>query len=235
MAARDEILAELRKHTAGLTSAELAPLCPAADYDQFIVARVIAQLRQEKLVTGAPSGPRDGRTVFILNGPDASTPTSAPLPKPSAPPTTETKETPMSTVAKILAAIEQHGPMTVTELAKHVRADNLSGACYALTHDKRLAIDKSGGRGKYVYSLPGAAPARSRATPQAPRESTRRPATPRANAPANGGGAEADFAITKLGLLSIVKDGQVVQLSPVEYAELRTFTERAEAIWKETL
>jgi len=233
MSARDEILDALRKRPAGLTTAELAPLCPAADHDKFIVARVIAQLRQEQHVVGAPTGPREGHTVFILAR--AGTPPAAAPAQHQAPPTTGTKEPAMSITAQILAALEKHGPMNTEALAKHVKSDNLSIMASTLARDGKLIVDKSLGRGHYVYHLPGAAPARSTPTPPpAPADRTQRPATPPSGAPKAGNGA-ADFAITAGGQLSIRKGEHVVSLEPGEYAQLRQFTDRAEAIWKETV
>jgi hypothetical protein len=65
MTTRDEILAALTDNPAGLTSKELAPLCPAAECDAQIVGRVIAQLRQENVIHPGTEL-RDGGTIWVF-------------------------------------------------------------------------------------------------------------------------------------------------------------------------
>lgn len=65
MSTRDEILAALTDHPEGLTSKELAPLCPSAECDSMIVGRVIAGLRTEDVIHPGTEL-RDGATIWIF-------------------------------------------------------------------------------------------------------------------------------------------------------------------------
>ena len=67
MTTRDEILAALTEHRDGLTSKELAPLCPACECDEQIVGRVIAGLRAEDVIH--PVGLRAGATIYKFGPP----------------------------------------------------------------------------------------------------------------------------------------------------------------------
>ena len=70
---REEILAALTSHPEGLTSKELAPLCPACECDPQIVGRTIALLRAENVIhPGAEL--RDGGAIWIFGRPPASEP-----------------------------------------------------------------------------------------------------------------------------------------------------------------
>lgn len=66
MSTRDEVLAALEKHADGLTSKELAPMCPACECDQMIVGRVIAALKAEDQIHAI--GLREGATIYKLGG-----------------------------------------------------------------------------------------------------------------------------------------------------------------------
>lgn len=69
---REEILAALADHPEGLTSKELAPLCPACDCDPQIVGRTIAMLRAENVIhPGAEL--RDGGAIWIFGKAPAPT------------------------------------------------------------------------------------------------------------------------------------------------------------------
>lgn len=81
MSTRDEVLAALTDHPEGLTSKELAPLCPACDCDPQVVGRTIAMLRAENVIhPGAEL--RDGGAIWIFGRPPA---TEAPVERISLP------------------------------------------------------------------------------------------------------------------------------------------------------
>lgn len=65
MNARAEILEALTDHPDGMTSKEIAPLCPGAECDLMVVGRLIAMLRTENKVHAAPET-REGATVWIF-------------------------------------------------------------------------------------------------------------------------------------------------------------------------
>jgi hypothetical protein len=65
---REEILAALTEHPEGLTSKELAPLCPACECDPQIVGRTIALLRSENKIH-AGTELREGGAIWIF-GPE---------------------------------------------------------------------------------------------------------------------------------------------------------------------
>src|SRR3954464_7957465 len=67
MTTRAEGLAALKAHAAGLTSKELAPLCPAAECDVQVVGRVVAGMRSDGLIHPG-SELREGGIIW-LSGP----------------------------------------------------------------------------------------------------------------------------------------------------------------------
>lgn len=64
MSTRDEILAALEAHPEGMTSKELAPLCPACECDPLVVGRTIAALRAENLIHPGTEL-REGGTIWL--------------------------------------------------------------------------------------------------------------------------------------------------------------------------
>lgn len=65
MSTRDDILAALTDAPEGLTTRELAPLCPSAECDAQIVGRVVSAMRGENVIH-AGSALREGGTVWIF-------------------------------------------------------------------------------------------------------------------------------------------------------------------------
>jgi hypothetical protein len=64
---REEILQALASHPEGLTSRELAPLCPACECDPMIVARQVAMLSGDREIH--PDGLRDGAVIWKAGSP----------------------------------------------------------------------------------------------------------------------------------------------------------------------
>jgi DNA (cytosine-5)-methyltransferase 1 len=81
MSTRSEILDALTDASGGLTSKELAPLCPSCECDEQIVGRNIATLRAENVIH--PIGLREGATIYVFGkGPDKSPVNEPPVPHP---------------------------------------------------------------------------------------------------------------------------------------------------------
>lgn len=189
MSTREEILAALTEHPDGLTSKELAPLCPAAECDPLIVGRVIAALRSEEVIHAI--GLRDGATVYRFGKqPKESTaaePASArgsgqPLPRPVTTPAPTTarpaehqanEEKTMTIRAEIEAALKKHGPMDTRAMRKHgLKQETLAINCADLLK-REVLVKLGGGPRSTIYGLPGqklgeAEP--SAPTPPAPRK-----------------------------------------------------------------
>jgi DNA-binding transcriptional ArsR family regulator len=72
MSTRDEILAALAEHPEGLTSQELAPLCPAAECDPILVGRMVAALKQEEVIH--QEGFREGAALWKAGAPKREAP-----------------------------------------------------------------------------------------------------------------------------------------------------------------
>lgn len=88
MSTREEVVAALTACPNGLTSKELAPMCPACECDELVVGRTIAGLRSNDEIHES-SERRDGATVWILGKrpqEDVGGPITLPYaPKPDAP------------------------------------------------------------------------------------------------------------------------------------------------------
>lgn len=99
MGTRDEILQALAKNLEGMTSKELAPLCPACECDELVVGRTIAQLRAENLIHSGTGFRAGGGTVWIYGpAPGAAAEPRVSLESPKQEP---------SAAAKAIAAMRQ--------------------------------------------------------------------------------------------------------------------------------
>lgn len=230
MATRDEILAALAAHPEGLNCPELLEYCPNAEGEEMLIGNAIAGLRREGVVRC--DGFRDARQIYFLN---ASARSQAPA-KETATPNPPSQDTEHMTIAdKIVEAIKKHGPMTVRELRTHVKSTTLAVQCSQLA--KRGTLRRAGGSPRRsIYDLPsaGSTPPTVAAPRKAPPPPTPRAAPAPAVArpsPAPSGNGHARFAIDADGTLGILKHDQRVDLEAGEFAALRQFIERAQAIW----
>lgn len=104
MGTRQEILQALRENPDGLTSKELAPLCPSAECDEMIVGRIVGQLRAEEEIH-ATGFARDGATVYKLGAPPRQEEDSGP--RITLPETGATRQPQVSAAALAIAAMRQ--------------------------------------------------------------------------------------------------------------------------------
>ena len=111
---RAEILQALRDNPDGLTSKELAPLCPAAECDEMIVGRVVATLRAEEEIN-APGGFRDGATIYKLGAPVRQDEVG---PRITLPESGGTRPPPVSAAALAIAAMRQPKAAPVRALGR---------------------------------------------------------------------------------------------------------------------
>lgn len=257
MSTREEILAALLAHPQGLTSKELAPLCPAGECDEIVVGRQIAQLRAENLIHTGTAFREGGGTIW-LHGPTPNAPTEerVPLetprpatasvaakaiaamrprtsvPEPQAPQESATM-TKKTVAERCIDALKKHGRLTIKQLAIH--AQSTVGSLYTIGAQlKKLgAVKVAPG----VYDMAGTAAAKVSAAaprqkgtkkPRKAREIRREPPAPQAK-PANG---HPQFAINEGGELGIETAEAKVRLSPDAFTRLRDFIERTKPIWE---
>ena len=105
MSLRDQILAALGEHPDGLTSKELAPLCPSCEDDLSMIGRVIAGLRAANEIR-AGSELRDGGAIWIKGGEEREAIES----KLSLPYRPDLKPPPLSEAARAIAAMRNKEP-----------------------------------------------------------------------------------------------------------------------------
>lgn len=250
MGTRDEILAALKAHPKGLTSKELAPLCPACECDELVVGRNVAQLRSEKLIHGG-AGHRNGADAVWFYGPPQETVpeqrvslesrrqepsvaareiaalrqfTTAPKP----PPTPKRPGVGASIRQKVEELLKAHGPMDCRTMRKRgLSGDTLSQHLSYLA-DMNVLHRLGGGRGTTIFGLPGQKLEDATTKP----ERQPLPGTPRHRAPPRASSATR-FAITEAGELEIaIEGGDALHLPADAFTRLRDFIARTKPIWE---
>lgn len=234
---REEILAALADRPAGLTSKELAPLCPACECDEMVVGRTIAALRADNKIHSGTEFRAGGGTVWIagptpgpaaevrvpLESPRSATASTAakaiaalrqaspgarPSSAPARPAPEESATMSKKTVAeRCVDALKQHGRLTVPQLAKH--AKSTAGSLYTIgTQLKKLGVVKVA-RG--IYAMAGSAAAKaSPASQPVKKEKVKAARTVRRDPPEpreHKPNGAARFAIDQGGELAIEVDG----------------------------
>jgi hypothetical protein len=256
---RDEIRAALAEH-GPLTCTELAQHCPACENDRQIVARTIAELRNEGKVKGV--GLDHGEPVYdiaiwpaegeqplrqpasaiektaVEQAPDrAPKPVTTPAPaRPAAhqeKPTMSQKKAPVA--ERVVAALKAHGQCDLHQLAKHTgsTAGSLSTTIGKVKGVRRVS------RGVYALADGESAPPVSRAAAPARKGPLKRAngkhllvkiPPPAPSAPRPTNG-DAQFAINEAGELGIEAHGQKLRLDAPAFERLRAFIERTKPVW----
>lgn len=255
---RDEILEALTDSPEGLTSKELAPMCPACECDPLIVGRVISTLRAENVIH-AGEFVRDGSTIWIFGKNPKEEVREVPITLPEgggrqqpavsaaalaiaamrAPAQGIRKTSPAAPASPPQEKTTMQPKKTVPErvldaLKEHGHCNLEQLAKFASTTKSTLytlmgTLQKKHGVVKIARGVYGLGkPSTAPVVAKAPAE--QRAARPAAAKAANG---DAQFAINEQGELGIETDGQKLRLGSSAFARLRDFITRTEPVWKE--
>lgn len=238
MSTRDEILSALTDHHEGLTVKEIAPLCPACESDEQIVARLIAQLRHEGVIQPG-NKLRNGASIYVFAPEGAA---AEPEPRHTIPYVPPPKTQHLSEAAReiaamrhregkpmapkkplaerIVEALKQHGRCSLDQLAKHAGTtkNTLSTMMSGIPRVRRVEP------GVYEY-------AKSNGTKDGAPLSVPAPLKAVPGLRLEEGISGAQFAINEQGELGIEKDDAKLRLDATEFARLRVFIERTQQVW----
>ncbi len=173
MSTRDEILAALTDHPGGLTSKEIAALCPSCERDEQIVGGLVATLKREGVIY--PNGFKNAQLVYFFGAPPREEPVNEPrLPEPitlsegaralaelrrrngAVYGATEVTMTKPTVIERCMQALKEHGPCTLAELATHTGSTAKSlGTMTHMLKARGVWKHQANGRKPALFGLPG--------------------------------------------------------------------------------